>query len=48
MLVFNDHRTDMVPLVPVDLRPLPKEPEPDKKKTLKVGTEFYRVFQTFL
>ena len=29
-------RNEAIPVVPVDLRPLPKEPEPDKKKTLKV------------
>lgn len=29
-------RNDVIAILPVDLRPLPKEPEPDKKKTLKV------------
>ena len=32
--MINSNET--VPIVPVDLRPLPKEPESEKKKTIKV------------
>ena len=35
-IVLKSHRNEAVPIVPVDLRPLPKEPESEKKKTLKV------------
>ena len=34
--LFFFFRNEAVPGVPVDLRPLPKEPESEKKKTLKV------------
>jgi p21-activated kinase 1 len=34
--LFFFFRNEAVPVVPVDLRPLPKEPESEKKKTLKV------------
>nr|CAH0100673.1 unnamed protein product [Daphnia galeata] len=33
---LTSNRNEAVPVVPVDLRPLPKEPESEKKKTLKV------------
>lgn len=35
-VLFFFSRNEAVPVVPVDLRPLPKEPESEKKKTLKV------------
>ena len=34
--IIKSYRNEAVPIVPVDLRPLPKEPESEKKKTLKV------------
>ncbi|XP_057370019.1 serine/threonine-protein kinase Pak-like [Daphnia carinata] len=33
---LTSNRNEAVPVVPVDLRPLPKEPESEKKKTIKV------------
>jgi len=33
---LTSNRNDALPVVPVDLRPLPKEPESEKKKILKV------------
>lgn len=36
MYTVTGCRNDALPVVPVDLRPLPKEPESEKKKILKV------------